>query len=388
MFFFQASDEFGDDIAANRGQRGSGKRVGRLQIAIDVRMYRMAGIGRYLQNLLPEVIPRLNAFNILILGNSNDLAGEEWLRDPRITVADFQPRIFSLAEQWAPISGRYRHVDLLWSPQYNFPLLYRGRLVVTIHDLCQLAHPETLSSELQRGYAKFLLRRAARQAAAVLCVSEFTASETEKYLQVEKSRIVVTYPPVRDGIVSEDADKVSGRSYFLAVGNVKKHKNLPRLIAAFNSIRALVPHDLVIVGAREGFRNSETELDIDVLQRDERIRFTGYITDEDLKSHYRNAVALVFPSYYEGFGYPLVEAMAQGCPIACSNVASLPEVAGDAAVFFDPFSVEEIAHVILRISSDEATRNALILRGKQRVHRFVGDSCAQLTARAINRLLE
>jgi len=352
-------------------------------------MYRMAGIGRYLQNLLPDLIPRLNASSISILGNSNDLADEEWLRDPRIKLEEFRPRIFSLAEQWAPILGRYRHIDLLWTPQYNFPLLYKGRLVVTIHDLCQIAHPETLGSELQRAYAKFLLLRAGRRAAALMCVSVFTASETQKYLHVHRSRIVVAYPPVGHGISpSTDSSKWSKGSYFLAVGNVKKHKNLPRLIAAFNSIRDLVPHDLVIVGTREGLRNFETELDLDPLVCRGRIRFTGYVTDEELKSCYRNSVALVFPSYYEGFGYPLVEAMAQGCPIVCSNIASLPEVAGDAAVFFDPFEVEEIANAMLKVASDEATRNTLILRGKQRVHQFLGDSCAQLTAETINRLLE
>lgn len=360
-----------------------------LRLGIDVRMYRMAGIGRYLRNLLPELLPRLNVSKISILGNASDLATEQWLRDPRIRVEDFRPRIFSLAEQWAPIAGRYRHIDLLWSPQYNLPLLYNGRLVVTIHDLCQVAHPETLGSELQRRYARFLLSQVVKRTDAVLCVSEFTASETRKYLHADRNKIVVAYPPLGESITaSAGLKRDPGCSYFLAVGNVKKHKNIPRLIAAYNSIRDKVSHDLVIVGSREGFRNSETALDIDSLIRDSRIRFTGYVTDEELKSWYRNAIALVFPSYYEGFGYPLVEAMAQGCPIVCSNVASLPEVAGDAAVFFDPFAVEEIASSMLRIASDEATRNALVLRGQQRFQRFLGDTCARITADTINRLVE
>lgn len=359
-----------------------------MRLGIDLRMYRMAGIGRYLRNLLPGLLQHLNVANISILGDANDLAGEEWIGDPRIRIEDFRPPIFSLAEQCSPIVGRFRRIDLLWTPQYNFPLLYHGKLVVTIHDLCQVAHPETLGSDLQRRYAKFLLSKAVRRAAAVLCVSEFTASEARKYLEVDSDRIVVTYPPVgRLSRPSLESAKGSSHSYFLTVGNLKKHKNLPRLIAAFNSIRDLVPHDLLIVGNREGFRNSETELAIDFTKCDGRIRFTGYVTDKELEAYYRNAIALVFPSYYEGFGYPLVEAMAEGCPILCSNVASLPEVAGDAALFFNPFAVEDIANAMVKIASDDSARASLILRGKRRVNRFLGDSCAQVTANTINRVL-
>jgi glycosyltransferase involved in cell wall biosynthesis len=356
-------------------------------IAIDLRMYRMAGIGRYLQNLLSDLLPLLNASEISILGKSRDLADEAWLRDPRIQFQEFHPRIFSVAEQWAAAAGRYRTLDLLWIPQYNLPLLYRGKLVVTIHDLCQLVHPETLGNDLQRRYAKYLLSRVAKGASAILCVSEFTASEVQKYLQIDRGRLVVSYPPCGDmwGLPIAPRAESSSAPYLLTVGNIKKHKNLASLIAAYNEIRNLITDDLVIVGKREGFLNSETGL---LADRDGRVRFTGQISDQELKVYYRNATALIFPSFYEGFGFPLVEAMAEGCPIACSNVASLPEVAGNAALFFDPFNVEDMSQALLQIATDARLRDALREQGRRRVLRFVGNTCAELTAATINRLLE
>lgn len=359
-------------------------------LAIDLRMYRMAGIGRYLQNLLPDLIPRLDASRISILGKSDDWADEGWIGDPRIQFREFRPRIFSVAEQWAAVCGEYRNIDLLWIPQYNLPLLYQGKLLVTIHDLCQLANPETLANDLQRGYAKYLLSRVARRASAIMCDSEFTASEVRKYLQVEKERVVVAYPPMGNlwGISSVAGPAASNPPYLLAVGNVKKHKNLPRLIAAFGQIRNEIPHDLIIVGKREGFLNSETQLGNISADPNGRVRFTGQVTDQELRMYYRNSTALIFPSLYEGFGYPLVEAMAEGCPIACSSVASLPEVAGDAALLFDPYSIEDIGRALLQIATEPTLRDTLAERGRQRVGRFVGTACAEVTAATINRLLE
>jgi glycosyltransferase involved in cell wall biosynthesis len=196
-------------------------------VAIDLRMYKMSGIGRYLQNLLPALIPRLSASRIYVLGKSSDLADEAWLRDPRIHFREFSARIFSVAEQWAVVAGQYRDLDLLWIPQYNLPLLYRGKFLVTIHDLCQLAHPEVLANDLQRSYAKYLFSKVAKRASAVLCVSEFTASEMERYLRIDRKRVAVAYPPIEEtwNFSTAPLIKPSGSQYLLAVGNFKRNKN-------------------------------------------------------------------------------------------------------------------------------------------------------------------
>src|SRR5580692_6622294 len=191
------------------------------QIAIDLRMYRMSGIGRYLQLLMPGVIPRLNASRIRILGDPGEFSGENWMGDPRIELCEFRAPIFSVAEQLAGLYG-YREDDLLWVPQYNIPLIYGGKLLVTIHDVCQLAHPEVLQSDLQRRYSRLLLSAVAKHATGVLCVSEFTLKEVEAYLGIEKSRLFVTYP----GLSNLHQESVSLRPihddvpYLLAVGNI------------------------------------------------------------------------------------------------------------------------------------------------------------------------
>jgi glycosyltransferase involved in cell wall biosynthesis len=355
-------------------------------IGIDLRMYSMAGIGRYLRNLLPGLIPRLDASRIVVLGLPGDLASERWMSDPRIQFAKFGSRIFSANEQWASLTGKYRTIDLLWAPQYNIPLLYRGKLVVTIHDLCQLAHPETLGSELQRRYSRFLLTHVAKRATKILCVSEFTAMEVHQELKVDMERLIVTYPPMTK--MSSESILVQAplcsSPFLLTVGNIKKHKNLPRLIAAYDRIKNQIPHDLIVVGKQDGFRNSETDFRAVLTDLGGRVRFTGHVSDLDLQRYYKEAEALIFPSFYEGFGFPLVEAMLAGCPIACSNVSSLPEVAGEAALLFDPFNVEDVASALLRIATDAALRSALVERGRHRVKQYVGDLCAEHTAAVIN----
>jgi glycosyltransferase involved in cell wall biosynthesis len=212
----------------------------------------------------------------------------------------------------------------------------------------------------------------------------------QTYLQVARDRVVVAYPPIGSAwsISNATPPASSNPPYLLAVGNVKKHKNLLRLINAFGGIHNQIPHDLIIVGKREGFLNSETQLQSVSAELNGRVQFTGQVTDLELRIFYRNATALVFPSLYEGFGFPLVEAMAEGCPIACSSVASLPEVAGDAALQFDPYSIEDIRRALLQIATESTLRNALIELGRRRAGRFVGTTCAELTAATINRLLE
>lgn len=357
-------------------------------LLIDLRMYRSSGIGRYLQTMLPDLIPALNAAKIVILGNRREIEGESWASDTRLELRHSTALPFSLAEQVAGISKLYREAGLLWVPQYNIPLAYRGKLLVTIHDLCQLAYPETLRNRLQRSYARHLLSTVASRARAIFCVSQFTAFELRKYLGVDPARITVCYPSIGKFWIrtASHAGQSTGAPYLLTVGNIKRHKNLRALVDAFARVKERIPHTLVIVGRRIGFLNADTELERADTLLDGRVRFTGPISDSDLAQYYSGAAALIFPSFYEGFGFPLLEAMALGCPVACSGVASLPEVAGDAALFFDPFSPEKMSEALVQIATDCALRERLIELGLTRAERFRGDSGARETAAVINRI--
>ena len=361
----------------------------RKTLMIDLRMYRRSGIGRYLQLLMPNLIPRLNASNIILLCNPREVEGVTWCADPRIQTRDFQVPIFTLSEQLAWLRGVYSDADLLWTPQYNIPLGYRGKLVVTVHDLVQLAYPQTLANGLQRWYARRLFCAVGARAKAILCVSEFTASEVRRYLGVDGTRTVVTYPdlPTLEKSDITDDSSLAVRPYLLAVGNVKTHKNLRSLIEAFDRIRSQIPHNLIIIGRLEGFRNSDISVVSASKSLEGRVRFIGYVPDEKLSCYYRDASALVFPSIYEGFGFPVLEAMAHGCPVACSNVSASPEVAGDAALFFDPFDVESIASAIIKITTDKGLRDELTRRGYTRIERFRSKDCSDKTAAVINGIM-
>jgi glycosyltransferase involved in cell wall biosynthesis len=359
-------------------------------IAIDLRMYEMSGIGRYLQSVIPEVLPRLRSEQIIVFGNADTLKRESWASDLRIKIRHDRAKIFSIREQLNAFRWDHLRCGLLWVPHYNVPMAYYRKLVVTIHDLCQLAYPETLGSPLQRWYAKTLISKAVRQADAVLCVSEFTRAEIIKYLGCYNSKITVTYPG--RGLATQERHvgtiPPATRRYILAVGNVKPHKNLRRLISAFELVRGQIEHELVIVGKRTGFLNPDNLSVGSSMGNTDRIRFTGHVSDAELLRYYRGADALVFPSLYEGFGFPIVEAMAQGCPVACSNAASLPEIAGDAALLFDPHDINQIAAALCTITSDGPLRQQMVKRGFERAAKFSAERCGQQTADVINAVLE
>ena len=360
-------------------------------IAFDLRRYRASGIGRYIRSVVPDLIENLDARRVVVFGCAADLKQEIWAQDSRVEIRDYSAAPFGVREQMSVLAGLYSRIELLWAPQYSVPLLLRGKLVATIHDLCQLAYPETLANNLQRMYARMLLNHVAKRASAIVCVSEFTAAEVRKYLKVEDSRIFVSYPGVdrywlepygAAGESSEDAGP-----YMLAVGNLKAHKNFKSLIQSFSLLRDRIPHKLVIVGQARGFRNSDLEVAAMLSANDKRVQFTGEISDEELRRYYGKADGLIFPSYYEGFGYPLAEAMGQQCPVACSNAASLPEVADGAALLFDPFDIEDMTRAIERLATETELRKTLTARGSKRIEELVNRSPGTELARVINQVL-
>lgn len=361
------------------------------RIGIDLRSYEASGIGRYIRSVTPDLIQRLDASEIIAFGHAAVLEREDWACDTRVEIRDYQAKTFGVREQANSLLGFYSGIDLLWAPQYNVPLGFKGKLVVTIHDLCQFAYPETLANDLQRWYARRLLNHVAKKADAIVCVSEFTAGEVKRLLNVEGTKVFTSYPGIDGywlraaGDGGENCDPPV--PYLLAVGNIKAHKNLASLIRAFALVRESIPHKLVIVGRAHGFRNYDANVGAMLSANDERILFTGEISDEDLRCYYAKADGLIFPSYYEGFGYPLVEAMAQGCAVACSDAASLPEVAAGAALLFNPFDIPDIARAIRSLASDVGLRQELAGHGLRRAKELADRSPGTELARVINGLL-
>jgi len=351
-------------------------------------MFRHSGIGRYLRNVMPHLLPLLTADRVRVLGPHGIFADAPWINDPRIEVFTTPAPVYSVQEQMLGLRGAYRNTDLLWVPHYNAPLWHSGRMAVTFHDIGSVALPEMQPNAIKRGYARLLIHRAAKQAAAMLCVSQFTRDELSG-LGVAAEKMTVTPLGVDSGWPESAPPHVEpdGVPYLLFVGNVKPNKNLGLLLRAFAAVQDHIPFRLLLAGRMRGFGTEDDEVLRQAMAMGDRVRFVGEIDDATLQSLYAGATALVLPSLYEGFGLPLLEAMQLGCPALASTAGALPEVGGDAALYFDPRSESQLAQCLLQ-AGDATAMNEIRRRGRERVTHFSFARCAQLTAAVMNSLLE
>jgi glycosyltransferase involved in cell wall biosynthesis len=350
-------------------------------------MYCHSGIGRYLRNLFPLLLPLLDVDQVRVLAQRAMLERSAWLTDQRIEIVEEPARIYSVAEQ----AMMLRHVDrknVLWVPHYNAPLYCSGPLIVTMHDIAPLAMPEILDNAIKRTYAGMLIRRAAKQATEILCVSEFTARELRERLSISPNKITVTYPGLDAGWPETTISHVEsdGIPYILYVGNVKPNKNLGLLLRAFARVREEIPHRLVLAGKIRGFGTEDLAVIQQAKAMGNRVRFTDEISDTELISLYAGARALCLPSLYEGFGLPLLEAMKLGCPVLCSTAGALPEVAGEAALYFDPRDDAGLARRLLQVE-DSKLMDSLRQAGRRRLEKFSFARCATQTAAVLNRAM-
>jgi glycosyltransferase involved in cell wall biosynthesis len=324
-----------------------------------------------------------------LIGKRELFEAAEWLNDPRIEFVEEEAAIYSISEQTMALRGRFNGSQLLWVPHFNGPLWYGGKMVVTIHDIAPLALPELLGSALKRFYARQLIERSTTQAAAILCVSEFTRNELRSRLNVSESKLHVIPIGLDGNWPAESAPhrEPDAVPYVLFVGNVKPNKNIGLLLRAFRDIVDRVPFRLVLAGRMTGFGTADEAVLRDAQAFGDRVRLAGEVSDAELQSLYAGASALCMPSKYEGFGLPLLEAMALGCPVLCSTSGSLPEVAGDAALFFSADSAPELADCLLRVA-DVAATSELRERGYRRLQAFSFTRCAEQTAGVMNALLE
>lgn len=332
-------------------------------VTVDARMINASGIGTVIKNILKRIITQKREWHFYILGNIAELKKFDFLCQSNTELINCDAPIYSIKEQFALIKSIPEDTDVFWAPHYNIPLLYSGRLVVTVHDVFHLAMPQFVKGIHKRVYARFMFEMVKRKADKIIAVSNFTASELEKYVHVPKEKITVIYNGIDEEWFNvERGEDVHDKPYILYVGNVKPHKNLITLVKAFMKIKDKVDYDLIIVGKRDGFITGDQEIAKMAAEEPNRIIFTGFVEDEQLKQYYKQAAIFVFPSLYEGFGLPPLEALAAGCPrVICSNAASLPEVCGDVVEYFDSIFIDSLICTILSnisLMSDLAMRKA------------------------------
>jgi glycosyltransferase involved in cell wall biosynthesis len=351
-----------------------------MRVAIDARKLHDFGIGTYIRNLLRH-LARIDATSeYVLLCREPDLGVAATLGPNFRTVLEPSPN-YSLREQvHVPWLLRRERPDVYHAPHYVLPTAVRCPAVVTIHDCIHLRFPEYLQNRAAYLYARASMWVAARQAAAILTVSEASKRDILHYCRVPPEKVVVVHNAIDERFwavpAAEDVARVRERyqlthGFVLYVGNIKHHKNLVRLIEAFDRVRRGPNEDLklLIIGDQIS-KLPALRRAVHHHKLHKHVRFLGYIPDETLSVLYRLAAVFVFPSLYEGFGLPPLEAMACGAPVVTSNTSSLPEVAGDAAVLVDPYSVESIIEGMERVLNDQGLAAELRRRGPIRAREF------------------
>jgi glycosyltransferase involved in cell wall biosynthesis len=287
---------------------------------------------------------------------------------------------------------------LLHSPHYNAPLLHRGNLVVTIHDLIHVTDPRFKRTLAARFYAWPMFHLVARRADRIIANSEFTKQQIVEHLAVPPAKVSVAYLGVGSHFCPQDRKqafvRVSPllglkRPYVLFVGNLKPNKNVKTLIRAFSQMCAHrdFGHQLVILGDDRKWKAGLIS-ECEKLGISDRARFVAHVPYEDLPWIYGAAEMLVMPSLIEGFGLPVLEAMACGTPVVCSRAASLPEVAGDAAEYFEPTRVDDLANALERVLGSRELQETLRRKGRERVGLFSWEECARRHYEAYRQVLQ
>jgi glycosyltransferase involved in cell wall biosynthesis len=355
-----------------------------VRIAIDVRKLRDFGIGTYIRNVLKH-LPRLDQDTEFIL--LCRAADRDALRQigPNFRPIVDSSRPYSLREQLSiPARLMQESADLFHSPHYVLPPLVPCKSVVTIHDCIHLMFPQYLPNRFAYTYARASLWAATRKAERILTVSETSKTDILRYFAVPAERIVVAYNAIDERFAIQPPRELIDRTreryqldgpFALYVGNIKPHKNLERLIDAFHIVRreGFERLRLLIIGDQI-LKYPRLRRAVDRYKLHKHVRFLGFVPDETLAALYRLATVFVFPSLYEGFGLPPLEAMAGGTPVVTSNCSSLPEVCGDAAVLVDPYDAESIAEGIRRVLADPDLRATLVERGLRRSRDFSWDA--------------
>jgi len=367
-----------------------------VRIAIDYTpaIRQAAGIGRLTRHLINQLL-LLDAPHTYRLFVSGPLS-EGWAR-PDEWPANVQMRPTRIPERWLtilwhrlrigwPAEAFVGRCDLFHATDFVLPPVTNARTIVTVHDLSFLRFPECAHPTLE-AYLKTVVPRSLARADHVLADSFATKNDLVELLGVDADRVSVIYGGIEarfnpkaesaaDTICRQTYDL--DRPYILSLGTVEPRKNYKRLIRAYAALRdAEGDHlpQLVIAGGK-GWLYHSIFATVDQLGLREHVRFLGYVHDAHLPSLYRGAELFVFPSLYEGFGFPPLEAMASGCPVVCSNSSSLPEVVGDAAITIDPHDEDALAAGISVGLSDSDRRTNCIERGLRRATQFTWETAA------------
>ena len=338
-------------------------------IGIDARMIEMSGIGTYIQHLMG------NGLYDYALGNEEEISRY----DKEVKIIPYDAAIYSPKEQLSFPNKEVKQagISIMHFPHYNVPISYRGKYAVTVHDLIHIVFPEFLGNKVKYEYARFLMNQALKRAEHIFTVSENSRKDIQKYFGTDENKISITNNAIDEDFRIKQASKIDylytkygipkDKSKILYVGNLKPHKNLVTLLKA---IKEMDREDLVVLLVGKAFKSLDLEEQERQIGIADQVLHTGMVSKEELIDFYNLADLFVFPSLYEGFGIPPLEAMACGTPVIAADNSSIPEVVGDAALPFNGNDAKELAERIAGVLNDEELRNSLIAKGIERSKAF------------------
>jgi len=335
----------------------------------------------YLYSLQPKLItasPLANHDCYLI---SNGKTSEQGLRGhlKRLVWTQFQlPKIYKNLKS-----------QLIFSPISEAPLWSQCRSVVMVHDFIPLRFPKRFSPLTP--YHRYYVPQVLKQSEHLICNSQSTARDIVEFCNIPANKItpiLLSYDANHfRPTIEEESQSRSPNPYFLYIGRHDPYKNISRLIYAFASLKSSCEYQLWLSGPSDERYTPSLKKQVQKLGLTDQVKFLDYVPYDDLPKIISGAIALVFPSLWEGFGLPVLEAMACGTPVITSNLSSLPEVAGDAAILIDPYKVEEITDAMQAIANDTGLRSHLSQLGLQRATQFSWEKTGQATVEVLERFL-
>ncbi len=385
------------------------RRLASVRVGINAQLlylsgsYRAAGISRYIHQLTANLRQLMDGADSMVAFTGKWRLPPELMPTERFAVRQsplptWKPSVRILWEQLlqpGAIAGE--KLDLLHSPSYVQPMICPTRSVVTMLDLSFLRMPETFN-RWNRDYLSTMARITAHRCDRILTISESTKQDVIRFFGIPASKVVVTYLGVDPVFRKVQDERLLGDfrrkrdvpdRFLFYVGTLEPRKNVERLVEAYAQMKKVVgiPHKLVLGGAK-GWLYDRIFARVQELGLQEYVMFTSYIPYDELPLWYNCADIFIYPSLYEGFGLPPLEAMACGTPVITSSASSLPEVVGEAAITVDPYDVNALAGAMAKVLTDPALREQLAAQGPLRAARFSWQATAAQTLQAYRGVLE
>ena len=370
-----------------------------MQICFDARVIidKLTGLGNYTYNLLKHLLmlDSENEYTVLINRSLTDHHPIKHLEQKNLKKHFVQiPEVTPQQQVMIPFELLKQKPDIYHYPNFDLPVFQPYNSIFTVHDLTYLKHNGLYMNGrwIKNFYTKAIMSLAARKSKKIISVSASTKDDLLEILKVPEYKVEVIHEGLdesyfngslsnyKSSFFNKNVGLNDGDEYFLFIGERRPHKNLARLIEAFSIFKQKTPNKMkLVLGGKKYANYKEPEKKAQELNLTNEVIFLGYIPEDDLQFLYKNARCFIFVSIYEGFGIPILEAMACGTPIITSNISSMPEVAGEAALTVNPYNVDEIAEAMNQITYNVKISQGLVNTGFKRVKNFSWDSAAEKT---------